>query len=105
MHAPEHEQQRAARRPERTTAQAIRSNAHLVAAYRTARIEQGLDPDWCPGIPGRVDPHPCDPPGGRNPPTADHVPAVAHGGSELGPRVVRCRSCNSKLGATVRRTS
>jgi hypothetical protein len=83
-----------ARRPARRTHAAIVSNAVLVAEYR-ATVG-----DWCPGIPElQVGAHP------SADLTADHVPAVAHGGHELGLRVVRCRSCNSKLGATVRRTS
>jgi hypothetical protein len=82
-----------ARRPDRRTHAATVSNAVLVAEYR-ATVG-----DWCPGIPWLdVGAHP------SADLTADHVRPVAQGGSEFGPRVVRCRSCNSKLGATVRRS-
>ena len=81
-----------AQRPERRTHAAIKSNAELVAAHRLAHG------DWCPGV--RSLSIPAHPSADL---TADHVPAVAHGGDELGPRMVRCRSCNSRLGATTRR--
>jgi hypothetical protein len=81
-----------ARRPDRRSHAVIASNAELVSQHR-ATVG-----DWCPGIPTlRIGAHP------SADLTADHIPAVAHGGDELGPRIVRCRSCNSKLGATVRR--
>lgn len=86
------QQRKDARRPERRTHAAIKSNAELVTAHRLAHG------DWCPGI--RHLGIPAHPSADL---TADHVPAVAHGGDEFGPRVVRCRSCNSKLGATTRR--
>ena len=40
-------------------------------------------------------PHYVDPPGGRNPLSADHVASVASTGDESGPLQILCRRCNS----------
>jgi hypothetical protein len=57
----------------------------------------------CPGCPPYGNhPHFADPV--TNPLTAEHVIAVGAGGPEDGPLRVLCRSGNSALGATVRRS-
>ncbi|MBM0279678.1 HNH endonuclease [Micromonospora tarensis] len=72
------------RRP-RTSYAEDKRRAAAVAAHRR---EQG---DWCPGW--KRDPHKA------TDLTADHIDAVAAGGSEGGELQVLCRSCNSAKGA------
>ena len=86
------ERLKTAKRPERKSEKARRSNAELVADHR-ATVG-----DWCPGVPepGR----PAHPSADL---VADHVEEVARTGREDGERVVRCRSCNSARSANVRR--
>jgi hypothetical protein len=85
------ERAKAARRPEYKTAAETRRRREAVAEHR-ARFG-----DWCPGFherPGR----PAHPSADL---TADHVVEVSRGGSEGGPLVVRCRSCNSARAAAI----
>jgi hypothetical protein len=85
------ERAKTARRPQRKRNAAIKSNRELVADHR-ATIG-----DWCPGIPpGQPEAHPAHPCADL---VADHLLAVALGGSEHGPRRVICRRSNSALGA------
>jgi hypothetical protein len=87
------ERLKAGRRPERKTAAATRSNRELVADWRATHG------DWCPGIPpGQPAAHPAHPCADL---VADHLLAVALGGSEHGPRRVICRRSNSELGAAI----
>jgi hypothetical protein len=82
---------KSARRPERKTEAAKRSNAELVSEWRATHG------DWCPGIPaGQPEAHPAHPCADL---VADHLLAVYLGGSEHGPRRVICRRSNSALGA------
>lgn len=83
---------KAAKRPERRTEAAMRSNRELVADHR-ATIG-----DWCPGWERQPGHQSADL-------VADHVTEVAAGGREDGDRIVRCRSCNSARSANVRRTA
>jgi 5-methylcytosine-specific restriction enzyme A len=74
------------RRPFTNTERQRRAQA--VAAHRATYG------DWCPGIPA------LNRPVHRSTDlTADHVQAVGAGGTEDGPLVVRCRSCNSAKAA------
>lgn len=81
------QQAKDARRPERRIAVAINRNAQAVTDWVNTH---GW---WCPGINGDVEPHM------SRDLTADHIQAVALTNDEAGALTVRCRSCNSKLGA------
>ena len=95
IHQRPHQQRADARRPQRRTHQAITSNAALVAEHR---LNHG---DWCLGLPVGPAAHAAHPCADL---VADHIDPVAWTHDEFGPRRVLCRSANSKLGATVRRS-
>jgi 5-methylcytosine-specific restriction protein A len=87
---PDHKRQRqrvkAARRPDQHTYREAQHRPQAVEAWRAT------DGDWCPGW-GEQELHPA------MDLTADHLWAVAAGGPEDGPLVVRCRCCNGARGA------
>lgn len=71
-----------------------RARAAAVAAYRSGHG------DLCPGW-GRAA-HLADPPGGRNPLSADHVIPTSLGGPQYpGDYQILCRGCNARKGARV----
>jgi 5-methylcytosine-specific restriction enzyme A len=73
-------------RPDNATAAEKRRRAAAVAEWRSG------NGDWCPGWGDRA-PHP------STDLTADHLRAVAAGGTEGGELRVICRACNSARGA------
>jgi hypothetical protein len=82
-----------AKRPALHTRASTQSNRELVSEWRA------VNGDWCPGIPaGQLEAHPAHPCADL---VADHLLAVALGGSEDGPRRVICRRSNSALGAAI----
>jgi 5-methylcytosine-specific restriction protein A len=103
-HAAEAARAKARRRPDLRSYKERQRRARAVVAWRAQWGD--LCPGW-PEAPGYLrprPPHSCDPPGGRNALTADHVGMVALGHDAGGPLVVRCRSCNSARGAARRST-
>jgi 5-methylcytosine-specific restriction enzyme A len=78
------------RRPERRT--------HAEQQRRRQAVTEWVNTHgwWCPGIPHEVEPHL------SRDLTADHLHPPGLGHPEHGPLTVRCRSCNSKLGAAIR---